>query len=824
MQESTITQGQEFAKTKKTKKEIEFSAVVKNAERFEPSAEEGLNESQVASRQAAGLRNIDTRIKSKSYLKICSDNILTFFNLIWAVVAAALLIVGAPDQLFFLAIVGANTAIGIYQEIRAKHALEKLELVGATEVTVVRGGQKISVKKDDVLLDDIMFIRNGQQITSDCIVAEGSCEVNEAMLTGESVAIPKNAGDQMFAGSFISRGNCYARVDKIGSDNYIQSLISYAKTFKSNKSKLLLSLKKLINIIAIIIVPLTVILGVVHYLHPEFLGDWKAIVTRTAGATTGMVPSGMYLLTSVALFTSFIKLAKNEVWVQELYSIEMLARVNVLCLDKTGTITDGTMKVREVMTVNPPVAGRTVSEIMCSILAAVNDKNMTSTALTEYFCDPACIVATEVYPFSSEKKYSGAVFGEEGAYIVGAPEFVMKDIPKSLSEEITARAKEGLRVLMLAHIPAATTEKKGKKTAAPKTMPIALIAIEDHIREDAPATLRWFAENNVTCKVISGDNPVTVAAVAKKAGIVNADKLISLEGLGEEEVRAAANTYTVFGRVSPEQKRILVKAIKAEGNTVAMTGDGVNDILALKESDCAVAMAAGSEAARNVAHLVLMDNNFAKMPLVVANGRRVVNNIERSTSVFLMKTIFSIILSLLTVALYAWTKTPYPFMPSQLMIIEVAVIGIPATFLALQPDDNLIKGDFLSNVFRRSLPPGFTLLLGYYALVVFKAFFPIDDQQFVTMSVAVLTLSGWFMLMRVCRPFDGYRLLVVSGSIITVLFSMIVLRTFFKLVPLSLTNYLFVLVIVFASYYIAHLLSISTDWLFARRAKRKIKN
>jgi cation-transporting ATPase E len=847
-----------FIRSDKNKREQLFNEVIKNAERFSPPFNEGLTAAQIKSRIENGLTNKTKNKKSKSILKILSDNILTFFNLIWAIITAALIFVGAYAELFFLVIIVSNTVIGIFQEIRSKITLDKLSLISAPAVTTIREGQKVVVSADELLLDDVMFLENGKQICADGTVAEGAIEVNEALLTGESAAVTKKTGDMLYAGSFVSSGSCYARVQKIGKANYIQSLIDYAKQFKKNKGQLIKSLSRIINVIGVLL--LFVAPAMLYTNYHQQGGDIYKTVTSTAASIIGMIPSGMYLLTTIALATSVIKLSANKVLVQELYGIEMLARTNVLCLDKTGTITDGTMRVVEVLSLDGGTdksdkadktvgggeggkataakakatkavkavvktaaarvdsvarsvsrsvrsaaakgeapAKHTVDEIMSSFLAAVKDSNMTSLAMNNYFGTAQKLLSTKIMPFSSARKLSAVSFGEEGTYILGAPEFVLKDMTKAHALLVADRAKEGFRVMMLAHSPNEIEDGKPFKSVRA----VALIVIEDHVRDDAQQTLSWFKQNGVAVKVISGDNPMTVAAVAKKVGIENFERYISLEGLSDREVVEVANQYTVFGRVTPEQKRILVRSIKSRGNTVAMTGDGVNDILALKESDCAIAMANGSDAARNVAHMVLMDNNFSKMPMVVTNGRRVINNIQNTTSLFLMKTIFTILLSVIIIAFQRLLNTPYPLEPRQLMILEFAVIGLPGLLLAFQPNDKRIEGRFISNVFKKSMPSGITLIIGFLVVLLFRNSYAVEQTEYVTMVVLTITFTGWTMLLLICQPFNVYRFFVCAISLTVSFLGVLLLPGFFGLTVLYDMDYIVVTAVCLGSSYVA---------------------
>ena len=745
-------------------------AFISKAERFYPTIEEGLTQEQVNRRIEEGLFNYTDVKSGKTYLNIFLSNIFTFFNMLTFAVAIALIVFQSGiEKLFFMLIVLLNIAIGIFQEIRSKRTVDKLKLVTAPTATVVRDGEKVTIPVSEIVLDDIMYVELGKQVCSDAIVVKGEAELNESLLTGESVPVKKKQGDMLYSGSFVSGGGCWARVDKVGAANYVEKLTSYAKKYKKPKSELRESVSLIIKMVSVIIVPVAALLLWLGARGNEMTWeDWRANVQLVGGAVIGMIPSGMFLLTSVALATSVIRLAKKRTLVQDLYCIEMLARVNVLCLDKTGTITDGSMQVHDVIeckgnnTFSVPL-----SDIIGSILTATGDNNQTALALAEKFGYSQALSPKTVVPFSSQKKLSAVTFEGEGTFVLGAPEFVVKDAGVRLDRIINENARNGFRVLMLAHSP---LEISGDRLPSARR-PVCLIVIEDHIREDAPEVIRWFKENNVAVKIISGDNPLTVSEVAARVGVENASMYVSLEGMSTREVIEAANKYTVFGRVTPEQKCTLVKALKSKGNTVAMTGDGVNDILAMREADCSVAIASGSEAARNVSHLVLLDSNFSSMPEVVMEGRRVVNNIQQSSTLFLMKTLMSVMLSIIAVVM-AVTKTSeklYFFDTSNLTCLEMFVIAIPSFALALQPNKNIIKGSFLSNVLRRCVPGGLTLVAAVMSVYFYNriggAALGLTEQIYTTMLVAAVVYTGIMALVSICRPFNAYRAILVIFTV-----------------------------------------------------------
>lgn len=794
-----ITQKKEIASTTKPAKndEIEANKKRKNnkQEEMKPSRvrriradyTQGLTTEQAEDRKAKGHSNYTPNTNVKTYKSIFLENIVTFFNIICFIIAISLICVGKIQETLFMVIILANVSIGIFQEIRAKKTIEKLSLLTAPTVDVIRDGHTRQVSTSEIVLDDIIKLTVGKQLPADCTVIEGSVEVNESLLTGESLPIKKNIGDTLLSGSFIVSGECYARVEKVAKNCYIEQLASKAKKYKRPKSELFISLNKIIKVIGFIIIPIGISMYVKNYVATDH--NITETISMTAGSIIGMIPAGMFLLCSVTLAVSVIKLARKQALVQDLYCVEMLARVNVLCLDKTGTITDGTMKVYNCLEVNN-TSDYTLKRIVGSMLSALKDNNQTSQALINYFGYSKELHAKEILPFSSSRKLSAVTFEEGGTYILGAPEFVMpQGMEPSLAKKIEQYAKDGYRVLLLAH---SKEEITGEKVPKNKTA-VAVLVLEDRIRDDAVETIKWFKENNVQVKIISGDNPLTVAEIAKRVGVANTDKFINLEGLNEKQVIAAANTYTVFGRVTPEQKAILIKAIKSAGNTVAMTGDGVNDILAMKESDCAIAMASGSEAVRSVAHMVLLNSQFKSMPDTVREGRRVINNVQSASSLFFMKTIFSIVFSIFILAVPGQT---YPFNTMRLMLLEYFVIGIPSFFLAFRANEKQVSGKFIFNLIKNALPAGLTLLLNVGAVYVFcYATGTTDTDMIGSMATLILTYTGLAMLFRLCKPYNVLTTILFTAMAVTITMCVIFASTFFTLVPIGLTNALFIIIL-----------------------------
>jgi len=783
-------------------------------ERYNPDIEIGLTNEDVESRIMAGLSNTLDTGSSKSVSSIVIANLVTFFNFLNFAIALWLLSIRAEFANFlFLGAVSANIAIGIIQEIRAKKMIDKLSLLSAPTANVVRDKGDYEISVSNVVIDDILYLNSGKQIAADCVVREGTLEVNESLLTGESDPIIKRKGDTLYSGSYVVSGSCYAQVTAIGKDIYIQKLTSQAKVYQKPKSDLLASLKIIIRTVAGLIVPLAGLLFYTMTTNTDLA--YEDIVKATTGAMIGIIPSGLFLLTSMALAVGVIRLAQNNTLVQELYCIEMLARVDMLCLDKTGTITDGTMSVHSTVELEP-YDKLSVKNIISAMINALNDTNLTSQALSDRFGTAKRIRHKNMIPFSSSRKFSAVEFERFGTFVLGAPEYVLKNnYPENIKAQVNRFAEEGFRVLCIARTDEVITDDYTFKSL----IPVSLITIEDTVRPDAEETIRYFKENQVGVKVISGDNPVTVSKIAQRVGIVDADKYISLEGLSDKDVVRAAARYTIFGRVSPGQKKLLIEALKNNGHTVAMTGDGVNDILALKEADTSIAMASGSEAARNVSHLVLLDSNFSSMPKVVSEGRRVINNVQKVAVLFLTKNIFTLLLIMIAIA----RRGVYPIQPSQLILIDYLVIGIPALILALEANNKRVEGNFLLNVIKKALPGALVVMIN--SLIVFGLATVLGMNQLQTSTIIVIsaTFTSLLVLLRLSLPFNRVRRTVFVLMIIAFVASIIFLPSFFNYAPffnqefypvdpLTIPQILLLLSISQAAFPMMYILSNMTRW------------
>ena len=746
--------------------------------RFNADIRYGLNSDQVNEYFENGWSNEPVEPPSKTVPEIIKSNLFTYFNLVFAVLAALLILAGSFRNLTFLPVILANLFIGIIQEIRAKNTLDKLSVLNAPKALVVREGRQFSIPAEELVLDDIVIFKAGNQICADAIVVDGEVSVNESLLTGESDEISKKPGDELMSGSFIVSGECYARLDKVGEDSYISKLTLEAKAMNSEEqSEMIRVLDKLVGVVGILIIPIGLLLFGQQFFFSG--ASFSKSITSMVAAVIGMIPEGLYLLASVALVVSVMRLASKKVLVHDMKCIETLARVNVLCVDKTGTITENTMEVNGEI----PMDGydsqsmAPLKQIISDFASAMSSDNITMKAMKDYFNKPSGRKAVSVSPFSSQFKYSGAAF-EDGSHVLGAPEFVLREDYDNYREQIEQYSSEGYRVLVFGIYDGVIDGK----ALTGKVTPLGLVFLSNPIRKEAPETFKYFENQGVEIKVISGDNPVTVSQVALQAGIANADNYIDASTLTTDEaIEDAVLRYTVFGRVTPDQKRKFVRALKKVGRTVAMTGDGVNDVLALKDADCSVAMASGSDAAAQASQLVLLDSNFACMPSVVMEGRRVVNNIERSASLFLVKNIFSFLLSLFSVCF----MINYPLEPSQISLISMFTIGVPAFFLALQPNKNIIQGHFLSNVLIKALPAGITDFLVVGALVVFGQVFEVGETDISTACTMLLAIVGFVILYNISKPMNALRWCVWGGCIVGLLGCSIYLGDLFAMRGMS---------------------------------------
>ena len=712
----------------------------------------GLTSEEAAQRSAMGYANIVTDDTSQTAGHIVRSNIFTYFNMIFFLIALVLLFEGSFNNLTFLIVVVVNAVIGIVQELKSKFTLDDLKLVSAPEVTAIRDGKECRLSSEELVLDDIVVFSAGNQICADAELVQGQLQVNESLVTGESDEIKKTLGDGLLSGSFVVSGTAKARLTQVGDNSFAAMLSRDAKKIKKKQQPgMMRSLTLLIQIIGIIIIPFAALMFWNQYV---VLGlSQKVSVENTAAAIIGMIPEGLYLLTSVALAASTMRLAKKDTLVHDMKCIETLARVDMLCVDKTGTITEPHMNVETLLPLDED-GEEDAKKKLSALVSAMNADNETMKALKEYCGDYLPRTpAVRVRGFSSRTKYSAADFGDV-SYVLGAPEMLLQETTEDLQQQISAYSSQGQRVLLLASY---EYDRHGQEdifeegTLGPVVIPIALVIFSNAIRPNAKETFEFFNRQGVGVKVISGDNPMTASRAAQQAGILNAEKFVDAQTLKDpDQLAKAAEEYTVFGRVTPEQKRTLVRALKKKGHTVAMTGDGVNDVLALKDADCSIAMASGSEAAANVSDLVLLNSDFSGMPQVVAEGRRVINNIQRSATLFLVKNIFSFILSLISLI----SVSLYPLKPAQISLISAFMIGTPSFFLALEPNEELVKGKFLRNVLYRAFPAALTSVILVEWSLLFTDAFGIGTDQASTVAFFLYAIASYFMLFRVCMPIN----------------------------------------------------------------------
>ena len=786
-----------------------------NVEHTKPSSEQldGLTDAEVRQRIEQGLVNHNSDIKSKSIKRIVLENLITPFNILNFILAILILIVGSYKNLLFMGVIICNIFIGTVQEIRAKKTIDKLSLIAEPKAHVIRNGIKQEIAIHDIVMDDITFLGAGNQVCSDAVVIEGECEVNESLLTGESEPVLKQPGDHLLSGSFIISGNCHARVEHVGKDNYAAQITDNAKYVKKPNSEIMQWTNRIIKYIGFTLIPV----GIALFCKQVFISHqgFNEAIVGVVAALIGMIPEGLILLTSVVFAVSVIRLSQHKTLVQELYCIETLARVDVLCLDKTGTITEGTMEVTDVL----PLHHTTNEELTVAVgtlINALEDDTPTFNAVKSYCTQYDKLTCNHIVPFSSARKWSGASFDENGSYIFGATEFILTDT-SPYQKIIEEHSEKGQRVLMLAHSPHQIQDKELPE----EIHPMAFLFISDKIRAEAPDTLAYFAEQGVDIKIISGDNAITVANIAKKSGLKTAEQYVDATTLQTpEDIKEAAQKYSVFGRVTPQQKLDLVKALKEQGHTVAMTGDGVNDVLALKESDCSIAMASGSDAARTVSQLVLLDSNFASMPRILKEGRRSINNLQRSSSLFLTKTIFSTINAILFIFLHF----DYPFQPIHLTLISALTIGAPSFILALEPNKERVKGKYIVNVIRKSIPGAMTMVFNIIALAILCSFIQFNNTEISTLAVMITGFAGLLVLFKVSLPFNWIRCALFCTMLGAFVFAIFLLKDLFSLASITLPMLYCFLVLAGFAIIIFVLFSLLIDKLLSKQIDRLEKN
>ena len=770
-------------------------------QRYNPNHKTGLNYEQVNKRKQENLVNFDTTVKTKSIKSIIFSNVFTLFNIMNLVLALLIVLAGAYKNLLFIIIVILNTLISTIQEIHSKRTIDKLSFLVETKTKVVREGKTEEISNYELVLDDVIELNAGNQIPTDSIILDGEIEVNEALLTGEPDNIEKRKGDKLLSGSYIVSGKCYAKVEHIGKENYVAKISQEAKKKRKINSEIMTSLRKIIKLISFIIIPV----GILLFFNQLDLDsyDWKTAVVSTVAALIGMIPEGLVLLTSTVLAVSVTRLARKNVLVQELYCIETLARVDVLCLDKTGTITEGRMSAEKIIPAKNHTEGE-VKEILGILAKYSEDKNSTIDAIRDKFLADKELKVKARMPFKSSNKWSGISF-EDITYVLGAPEIL------GGTNEAVKKYISDYRVVAIGK----TREVINKKL--PNTIEIiGYVLISDVIRKNSKEILEYFDKQGVAIKLISGDNPITVSNIAKRAGVKDYNNYIDARTLKtDKDIKEAAIKYTVFGRVTPEQKKEIILALKEQKHTVAMTGDGVNDVLALKNADCSISVANGSDAARNVSQLVLMDNDFKSMPNIVDEGRRTINNIQRSATLFLVKTIYATILAVL----FVFVNMQYPFIPIQMTLINFVVTGIPSVVLALEPNKERIKGKFIINVIKKALPTALTVVTNIIIISIISSIYNLDEVNYSSVCVVVTAITGFILLFRISRPFDLSRaiLFVCVVSIFTI--GITVFRNIFN-ISLDLSNVVPIIILGITSIFVGVIYNIISNKLFKYIEKR----
>lgn len=771
----------------------------------------GLTAAEVNARIEAGKINIADDSSDRTTGKIIRDNLLTYFNLIFLVITVLLCIAGAFRDLTFLPIIIGNILIGIVQELRAKKTLDKMKILNAGHAVVIRDGKRQRVTAEELVIDDLVWLSSGDAICADSVVVSGEITVNESMLTGEADGIVKKENEELLSGSFVVSGEGYARLTRVGNDSYISKLTNEAKALKKGEeSEMIRSINMFVKVIGIIIIPMSVILFVQAFVFRN--ASFRTSITSMVASIIGLIPEGLYLLTTLALAVSMMKLAKDKVLLHDMKSIESLARVDVLCVDKTGTITKPEMTVTEIVSCDD-----SMNEVFTDYVMSSIDNNATAVALKKYLNDNNVMngkrTASKVYPFNSTVKYGAMAFNGD-YYVLGAPEFIIKTGFNNLKDDISQYTTKGYRVIVLAKAESLTRDG----VIDGEILPLGFVVLANEIRDNAVETFTYFKEQGVAIKVISGDNPATVSEVARQAGIENAEKYVDASTLTDNlMISEAIAKYTVFGRVTPKQKQQFVKALKMQGHTVAMTGDGVNDILALKDADCSVAMASGSEATAQAAQIVLLDSDFSRMPEIVLEGRRVVNNVQRSASLFLVKNIFSLLLTIFSTVL----MISYPLMPSQVSLISMFTIGIPGFLLALEPNKSRIKGHFLGNVLLKALPAGLTDFFAVSALVICGHVFNIPSTDIATASTLLIAVVGFMIMIKISHPFNKFKYGILALNIFGLIFCGLFLDSLFAMSDMSNICILLTIVFGFAAESMFRYITIFVEFIQNRMRKKK---
>lgn len=776
--------------------------------RYNPKINYGLTKEQVEERYRTNLFNRDTTVKTKTIPQIIITSTFTLFNLLNIFLATCVILVGAYKNVLFLGVIICNTIIGIIQEIQAKKVVDKLNLIAESKVKVLREGKKQEISHEEIVLDDLIILESGDQVIVDSIIVDGECEINASAITGEEKSILKKESDEILSGSFIVSGYIIARVNHIADENYISVISKDAKKMKKNKSEIIKSLNKIIKVISFIIVPLGLIF---FYMQYNLSGNtFDNAVVNTVAALLIMIPDGLILLISTVFAIGVIRISKNKILVQNLYCSEKLARVDVMCLDKTGTITEGNMEVKDIISLSN-TSKKEIEDIIGDICYFSKDNNSVMQAIRKKYNKNSTLTPKKIVSFSSKQKYSGITFKEKGTYILGAPEFVLGD-NFSIIQNTVKQYIDNNRVLLIAY-----SQYDFISNDLPNNIkPVGLILLQDKIRSDTIETIEYFRKQNVELKIISGDNPKTVAEIARRSGFNVVNEIDASKIETDEELRQAVKKYNIFGRVSPFQKKKIVKFLQDDKHVVAFTGDGVNDVLALKQSDCSITIANASEAARNVSELILLDSNFSKMPIVVADGRRNINNLERSAVLFLTKTMYASILAII----FLFVDEFYPFIPIQTSLISVTTIGIPSFILALEKNHELVKGNFLLNVLKKVFPGAITVVLNIITILILHEILHLSSEEVSTLSVILTAFTGFMVIYKLCIPFNLLRTTLLIAMIAMFVGAYILLPSLFSMVYLNYKNIILLIILILFAIMVYGLINIITDKVFKKNKIR----
>ena len=762
---------------------------------MEENEYQGLSDKEVEKLTQEGKVNVTGSDNLKSNWQIIKDNVFTLFNLYNLLIAIALVAVHAYTNTFFFLIITINVLIGIIQEIHGKNLVKKLSILTASKATVIRNGKEQQIEIEKIVLGDTIVLKQGDQIPSDAYVIDGEVEVNEALLTGESELVQKNVEDKLLSGSYVASGKCYAVVEKVGADNFANQIINETKKYKENNSELINSMKRVTKFTSFVIIPVGVILFIQAYITRSV--DLTTSVVATAAALLGMLPKGLVLLITIALESGVIKLAKKQVLVQELYSIESLAHIDTICLDKTGTITQGKMKVSEVKIYKENTMPKPFNEMMQAFVNGMDDSNSTFLAMQEYFKGNTILDKVDKVPFSSERKWSAISFRNEGSIVVGAPERLFEKSNETMPDRVIDLQKDGKRVLSVAY-----TKEVIKDSELPNLDVVASIVLEDPLRKNAKEMLGYFKEQGIDVKIISGDNPLTVSNIARRAGLKDYESYIDLSTISTDaEIVNLVDRYSIFARVLPHQKSIIVKALQAKNHKVAMTGDGVNDVIALRESDCSITLPDATDSAKQVSQIVLLNSDFSVLKDVLMEGRRVVNNITNVARIFFIKTIYSVLLSIFCIL----TNTAFPFIPIQITLIDLVIEGYTSFFITFEQNKKAITGAFLPTALTNAAPFAIVIMFNIIVLTIVGNIVGIEQGMLTTMMYVLIGFVSILAVQEVCMPYTKPHLFLFSTTAVGFYVAALLFNKILQLTPIATYGIVIVLVVAVIDYLLIHI-------------------